>query len=64
MDHLDEYLATAASSAKFNPAIKAGIAMGKTTLNRYYNRTDQSEVYRIAMSAYTQLVLRNVTDDK
>ena len=31
-------------------SIRAAATLGKNTLNRYYNRTDESEVYRIAMS--------------
>ena len=30
-------------------AIRAALAIGKSAMNRYYNKTDQSEVYRIAM---------------
>jgi hypothetical protein len=50
MDHLDEHLATATVGHKYDPAIKAAIGVGKRTLNRYYDRTDHSELYRIAMS--------------
>jgi hypothetical protein len=50
MDHLDEHLATAATSNEYGAAIKAAVAIGKTTLNRYYDQTDHSELYRIAMS--------------
>ena len=50
MDHIDQHLATAATSNTYNPAIKAALAIGKKTINRYYSRTDESEVYRIAMS--------------
>lgn len=52
MDHIDQHLATAASGNKYNPAIKATLTMGKRTTNRYYDWTDHSEVYRIAMSIY------------
>jgi hypothetical protein len=52
MDHIDEHLATAATSNKYCVAIKAALAIGKKTLNRYYNKTDHSEVFRIAMGAY------------
>ena len=43
MDHIDKHLATAAIDRK-HP-----LAIGKRTLNRYYDKTDHSEVYRIAM---------------
>lgn len=49
MDHIDEHLATAALDPDFPTAIKAALAVGKTTLNRYYNKTDYSETFRIAM---------------
>jgi hypothetical protein len=49
MDHIDRHLATAAVSDKYSPAIRAALAIGKKTLNRYYDSTDHSEVYRIAM---------------
>jgi hypothetical protein len=53
MDHLDEHLASVATSPKYGKAIKAAVALGKKTLNRYYDRTDQSKVYRITMSMLT-----------
>jgi hypothetical protein len=49
MDHIDEHLATAATDNNYSLAIKAALAIGKKTLNRYYDKTDQSEVFRIAM---------------
>jgi hypothetical protein len=52
MDHIDEHLATANLSADYPKAIKAALAIGKTTLNRYYNKTDHSEIYRIAMGMF------------
>lgn len=49
MDHIDEHLATAALNAEYPMAIKAALAIGKKTLNRYYNQTDYSDNFRIAM---------------
>ncbi|KAA1479017.1 hypothetical protein DENSPDRAFT_751545, partial [Dentipellis sp. KUC8613] len=49
MDHIDQHFATEALNTKLNPAIRASISIAKRTLNRYYNLTDHSEVYRIAM---------------
>jgi hypothetical protein len=49
MDHIDEYLATACQNLKLSKAIRAALDIGKQTLNRYYNKTDHSDVYRIAM---------------
>jgi len=57
MDHLDKVLATAAdNSSKISPAICAALAISKTTLNKYYNLTDQSEVYRIAMGMWRRIL--------
>jgi hypothetical protein len=50
MDYIDEHLATAATSNEYCCAIKAALAIGKKTINRYYDKTDHSEVFRIAMS--------------
>ena len=52
MDHIDEHLATAALNYRYPLAIKAAIAIGKRTLNRYYDKTDQSDVFRIAMGTF------------
>ncbi|TDL28989.1 hypothetical protein BD410DRAFT_711255 [Rickenella mellea] len=49
MDHIDETLATNALDSRYRPSIHAALSIGKRTLNRYYNLTDNSEVYRIAM---------------
>ena len=50
MDHIDAHLATASQDLKYSPAIRASVALGKAHLNKYYDMTDSSEVYRIAMS--------------
>ena len=60
MDHIDEHLATAALSADYPMAIKAALAIGKATLNRYYNKTDQSEIFRIAMGKFSIFNTLNV----
>ena len=50
MDHIDKVLTSSSDSPyKFSIAIRAALAIGKQTMNRYYNKTDHSEVYRIAM---------------
>jgi hypothetical protein len=56
MDHIDEHLATAALNPDYPLAIKAALAVGKAMLNRYYNKTDHSEVYRIAMGTVISLI--------
>jgi hypothetical protein len=50
MDHVDEVLTTHSRDAKLSPAIQAACRLAKATMNRYYNKTDHSENFRIAMS--------------
>lgn len=50
MDHIDETLTTQSQDSDFEPSIRAALAIAKKTLNKYYDKTDHSEVYRIAMS--------------
>ena len=51
MDYIDEVLATnALDGAQFSWPIQVALLMGKKTLNRYYSKTDQSKLYRVAMS--------------
>jgi hypothetical protein len=52
MDHIDTHLATSLQDDSLSVALHAALAIGKKTLNRYYNKTDHSEIYRIAMSMY------------
>jgi hypothetical protein len=52
MDRIDEVLTTNALDKQYSISVQAALAMGKKTLNRYYSKTDFSDVYRIAMSAY------------
>jgi hypothetical protein len=49
MDHINKFVATSAER-QYSPAIRAALAIRKKTINKYYNMTDHSEVYRIAMS--------------
>jgi hypothetical protein len=53
MDTIDEVLATNALSSKYSVAIQAALSVGKKTLNRYYEKTDLSDTYRIAMGVYS-----------
>jgi hypothetical protein len=52
MDHIDEMLTMSSLNSMYPPSIRAALSIAKKTSNRYYNVTDQSEVYRIAMSEY------------
>lgn len=53
MDHIDQVLATNAVDYQYSISIQAALTIGKKTLNRYYSKTDLSEVYRIAMGVYS-----------
>lgn len=47
MDEIDVKLD---SFPEYSAAIQDVLAMGKLTLNKYYGKTDSSQLYRIAMS--------------
>jgi hypothetical protein len=49
MDMMDEKLTSDSLDRKYDTSIRAALGLAKKTLNRYYNMTDWSEVYRIAM---------------
>jgi hypothetical protein len=49
MDHIDQKLTTDALNPRYQSSIQALLMIGRKTLNRYYNLTDNSELYRIAM---------------
>lgn len=53
MDLIDEHLATSADGTTLTTSVRSALAIGKRTLNRYYDKTDYSEIYRIAMSELT-----------
>lgn len=53
MDHIEETLNAYALDDTKPHAIRVAVALAKKTLNRYYESTDSSEVYRIAMSTLT-----------
>ena len=52
MDHIDGVLTTLTRDEDLQPSIRGALSLAKKTLNKYYNKTDDSEVYRIAMSKY------------
>jgi hypothetical protein len=53
MDYIDKHLASGALNPKYLPSIQASMLIGKRLLNKYYNVTDHSEVYRIAMGMFS-----------
>ena len=50
MDFVDERLATDAVNIDLDPAIRVAIGCAKRTINHYYDKSDESAAYRIAMS--------------
>jgi hypothetical protein len=56
MDHLNAFLASAALNDEYLPSIQASATIGKKLLNKYYDSTDQSEVYRISMGRCSSIV--------
>ena len=50
MDVLTEHLARFKEDSVLNSIIRAASERGIKVINRYYSKTDQSVVYRIAMS--------------
>ncbi len=52
MDKIDQVFTTMATNQSFPALIWAAMNMAKWTLNCYYDHTDYSEVYRIAMGMY------------
>jgi len=52
MDLIDQEFTTNSLDKSYEPAIHVALNVAKKTLNRYYTKTNQSEVYRIAMSEY------------
>jgi hypothetical protein len=57
MDIIDKHLATAALDDRYCPPIQAALAVGKNLLNKYYNMTDHSELFRIAMGTWLHTLL-------
>ncbi|PBK85233.1 hypothetical protein ARMGADRAFT_942226 [Armillaria gallica] len=63
MDHINTVLATATlDKAKFSAPIRAALTVAKDHLNVYYDRTDQSKVYHIAMVLHPQRKLTYFCD--
>lgn len=46
--HLDDF----ADEPELTPSVRAAAQRGRHVLNKYYERTDESIIYRIAMSQY------------
>ena len=53
MNHIDKVLETHATKKTFLILIQAAVSIGKKTLNRYYSKTDLSEIYHISMGKFS-----------
>ncbi|KAL7280274.1 hypothetical protein ACG7TL_005187 [Trametes sanguinea] len=62
MDLIDEKLATACISPSLHPSIQVAARLAKDTLNKYYSKTDISDIYRIAMILHPRYKLRYFKD--
>ncbi|KAF6747990.1 hypothetical protein DFP72DRAFT_821122 [Ephemerocybe angulata] len=59
MDRIDDILTNQSlDTVKFAESIRAACTLSKATLNRYYNKTDTSETYRIAMILHPRYKLQ------
>ena len=63
MDYIDEVFTTGMLKQQhFDPAIHAAVGLAKRTLNKYYEQTDLSKLYWIAMGKYLAVLLCYPTD--
>ncbi|KAF9494257.1 hypothetical protein BDN71DRAFT_1393489, partial [Pleurotus eryngii] len=53
MDFIDGKLATFALDPEYDVSIFTALSLAKRTMNRYYDKTDHSEVYCIAIILHT-----------
>lgn len=56
MDGIEDILST--GNDKYSASIKQALSIGKETLNKYYSKTEASELYRIAMGIYIDFYTR------
>jgi len=61
MDLIDEHLATSTGGTAFTTSIRSALTISKQTLNRYYDKTDYSEIYWIAMGKLNAVYLAFLT---
>ena len=50
IDYIDKHLATEAMNTALNPAIHVAVGYAKHTINHYYDKSNMSAAYHIAMS--------------
>ncbi|KAF8165729.1 hypothetical protein B0H34DRAFT_648916, partial [Crassisporium funariophilum] len=49
MDLIDQQFTTHSLNKTYEPSICAALGLAKKTINQYYTKTDDAEVYQIAM---------------
>ena len=52
IDLIDKVLTDHSLKSEYRPSIHATCALGKVTLNWYYNKTDESEMFQIAIGKF------------
>jgi len=63
MDTIDRAFTTAAMDGEeFCLPIKLGLKLGKRIMNKYYNLTDESEIYRVSIGNFCFLCFSIVTN--
>ncbi len=57
IDLLEGMLGDASSNVTLNPAVRVAASLGQGVLNKYYQKTDESVMYRCAICTYIPLPL-------
>jgi hypothetical protein len=57
MDRIDDLLDNNSSDTSLNPAVRNALGFARKVINKYYSKTDMSNVYRIAMSTLNSFSL-------
>ncbi|RDX39999.1 hypothetical protein OH76DRAFT_1302296, partial [Lentinus brumalis] len=57
MDHLDDQLAKICFDKKIAAPVRSAAALGRKTCNRFYVKTDDTEIYRFAMAFHPECKL-------
>jgi hypothetical protein len=57
IDRIDAMLSES-SPEPLTPAVKHGLSFARRVLNKYYSKTDASNIYRIAMILHPQMKLK------
>ena len=60
MDLIDKHVTTCSLDSKLQAAIRTSLGLAKKTLNRYYTKTDDSELYRITMGKHISLLKKRL----